>query len=107
MRLWGASDEDIAKAEALAAQKQKPVEIDCEVWTQNASSLKAFLAIGTQWLICTGMTAVRTGLNYAGVWTWLEREVPGRRRRLAIWKDLLIMERAVIDADNEITSKAT
>lgn len=106
MRHWGAPAEDIAKAEALAAQKYQPVETVCEVWTENAPSLQAFLGVQTQWLISSGMATVRTGLNYPGVLTWLGQEVPGRRRRKAIWNDLLVMERAVISADNQLTLKA-
>jgi hypothetical protein len=105
MRDWGAPPEDIAQAEALAAEAQAAADAaaDCEVWPDNWASFAAFCSC-TQW-VHAGMGGQRVGLNYPGVVVYLDHLEHHPRRRRQLFDDFLVLERAALDAFAELSEK--
>ena len=50
------------------------------------------------------MAGVRTGMDWAGVESWIDRHIRRRLRR-ALSRDLQVMERAVLAADQELAAQ--
>lgn len=99
----GATPDDIAAAQAqqtAAATQHASAEVFL-VWESNRASFEAFFfGLRTQWQYA-GMQAQRTGLNYAGVHTYLQLSTPRRQWR-GLFADVQLMESAVLGADQEL-----
>lgn len=67
-----------------------------EVWTCNASSWSAFLALATQWRLAVGATVVRVGLDYVAAEAAIRMMGLGRKSA-RIFADLQVMEAAALD----------
>ena len=101
MRAFGAPADDIERAAQLIEDGGKAAEHAAfEVHHDNLRSVRAWLGISTQWQFA-GMAGVRVGLNYAGVLAWLQIHVRPRLQR-AVMGDIELMERAALQALNEI-----
>lgn len=99
MRGFGASAEELEKAEALM-QKAQDAEV-CDVWPENWPVLMFFLKVQMQWMRA-GMDGRRVCLNWPGV-----QVVAGALgQRGKAWREmveaLLVIERAVLEADAEM-----
>lgn len=110
MQAMGAPAEDIERvAAAIEAQRailEKPPE-SFGVWAENWGVVLAWLDVQTQWRLVSitsglgGAQLVHVGLDYAGVAAWMDLFVPRRQRR-EIMTGLQLMERAALEAMNEI-----
>ena len=101
MRAFGAPAEDIERAARLIEDGSKGLEpVAFEVHHDNLRSVRAWQGVSTQWQFA-GMAGVRVGLNYAGVLAWLQIHVRPRLQR-AVMGDIELMERAALQALNEI-----
>lgn len=70
------------------------------VWEENARTVRAFLAIATQWRVAVGMGGmVRLGFDYTAVQAGLKLAKIKLKPRE--WQSLQIMEAAARDALNE------
>lgn len=116
MRAWGASPEDLAKAQALADEADPQDEKPFQLWPENAEPWAVFFALRTQWsYVTTGatggalaggvLTVTRVGLRYESVCAWLETHVPRRGKRRSLMNDLQAMELAVLQADAELRAE--
>lgn len=99
MRAWGASAEEIAKVQAVAAAAE-PSDKPFGLWRDNDRPFQLFTNLRTQW-VYAGMEGRRMGLNYAGVQAHLDIHIPRRRHR-CLMADLQLMELAVLQADAEL-----
>ncbi len=71
-----------------------------EVWPENANALEVFLALDTNWRFHP--RGVPLGLDYAALFGVM-RALRVRERR-AVFEDVRVMERAVLDALGEVTA---
>lgn len=69
------------------------------VWRENVESLRAFIRLRTRWVwVANGMgSAMRTGLDYAGVIMALPLMGVKRNRLDAVFNDLQEMEWAALE----------
>lgn len=69
------------------------------VWRENVESLRAFIRLRTRWVwVANGMgSAMRTGLDYAGVIAALPLLGVTRPRRGEVFNDLQEMEWAALE----------
>lgn len=102
MQRMGAPPDAVARAQALA-EAAPPEEEAFGVYAENLPSVNAFTDLRTQWRHA-GMHGQRMGLDYAGVSAWLDLFIRPRRRR-ALMADLMVMESAVLKADQEKREK--
>lgn len=100
MRAFGAPAEDIERAAQLLEDSKAPERQVFEVHHDNLRSIRAWHGISTQWQFA-GMAGMHVGLNYAGVWAWIQAHVRPRLRR-AVMADIEVMERAALNAFHEI-----
>lgn len=106
MRLLGASDAKIAAVQESIERKRaaRSSQSDCcEVWKCNWPVVMAFLDVATQWMRA-GLDGRITGLHYGNVLIWIDHHYPRRRRR-EIFEGLQVMERAALDALDELPKK--
>jgi len=75
---------------------------DFGIWLENWPAVEAFLAVHTQWRVCTlpDGKAYWSGLDYAGVAAGLTGA--GIETSPALWRDLRVMEAAARNALNGI-----
>lgn len=66
----------------------------CEVWPENWATVKAFLALETQWRVVAGRAI---GLDYAAIPATLGLLDIKKRDRKSVFNGLRIMERSVLD----------
>ncbi len=103
MRRWGASDEELAQAEALALAAQGEEEI--EIWPENWDHWVFFtqrVANRWQW-VSAGLAGIRRmALDLPSV--QLVARTLGYRGTAwqALLEDLLTIERAVLETDAEL-----
>lgn len=92
--------------ESRALFQQQPFAVHRDNW----ESVQAWIDVQTQWrytsiAVSSGLghvnVAVRTGLDYAGMAAWLQINV-GKRRRKPLMSDLMLMERAALEAFSEL-----
>lgn len=103
MRAFGAPAADIERvAQAIETRREQASKVHTavQVYQDNRATWQAWLDLGTQWYRA-GMTGVQTGLNYASVVAWMQINVP-RRKRKGLLAELAVMERAALEAFNEI-----
>lgn len=105
MEAYGASAAQIeaVRARIEAASPATESTTTFAVYAENLPVVLAFQALSTQWQYA-GMAGRRMGLCYAGVSAWLDRFIHRRKRR-ALMHDLQVMERAVLEADQEQRDK--
>ena len=112
MRALGAPPEVIARvSDGIEARRAKLEAIygngDCEIWPENLLAFQAFIALQHQWNY-VAMDGIRVGLRFESIRAWLEINITGRQqntRRRELFADLLVMERAVINADRELAAQ--
>ena len=105
MRAWGASPDDLAKAQALADDAAPKEETAYLLWPENQEPWEVFNAVRTQWMYVGAMQARRIGFRYEGVTAWLETHIPRRKQRRSLMNDLQAMELAVLQADQELRAE--
>lgn len=106
MRRFGASEAKIAAVQESIELKRaaRSTQGDvCEVWTCNWPVLEAFLSLTTQWMRA-GLDGQIIGLHYGNVLAWIDHHYPRRKRR-DIFEGIQIMERAALDALEELPKK--
>lgn len=99
MRAFGAPAQDIERAAQLLEDSKEPERQVFEVHHDNLRSIRAWLGVSTQWQFAS-MAGVRVGLNYAGVWAWLQAHMPRKAR--SVMADVELMESAALQAFHEI-----
>lgn len=97
--------------EAIEAQQGKKTEApqrpDFEVHADNWDSVMFFLKVQTQWLYASGgMGMVRLGFNHPALETNMRVRGIKRAKQEALLDDLLAMELAVLEVDNERAAAA-
>lgn len=104
MRAFGAPAHEIERAAQLIEDKAHASEqANFEIHHDNLRSVRAWQRISTQWQYA-GMSGVRVGLNYAAVVAWVQLQIPRRWRR-SVMSDLELMERAALQALQEIRAE--
>lgn len=116
MRQAGATEADIAQvvAERGEAPPEEPDEDDADgasvfaVEPDNWDSWLIFSAVSTQWVWAPlGMGGlVRVALDYSRVESGLRMQGVKRKRWPGVFADLRLIERAVLEADNEMRARA-
>lgn len=100
MEAMGAPAEDIEAVRAQVLAEAPPEEPEAfGVYADNWITVCAFQAVRTQW-VYAGIQGQRVGFNYSAVLDWVKAHIKPRRRR-ALFNDLQVMERAVLQADHE------
>jgi hypothetical protein len=103
MRAFGAPQEAIdAVVHRVEAAEQAA---DFEVWADCVDAFEFFRSLRGQWRHVSGMSTARTGIDYAAVQVAMTHHPIPRRRQRAMFKDLQIMETAVLIADHELAQK--
>lgn len=102
MRAFGAPAEDIARAEAIAAQASADAD-DFLVEPEDWPAVQLFLALQDQWawLALPMGGVVRTSLPADRVAAYLDKTTPRRRHR-RLMQDIVLMARAALDAEREL-----
>jgi len=103
MRQAGAPAAAIAAVEAQVEQSEAAA--DFEVWPDCWQAFEFFRSLRGQWRYVSGMSTDRTGLDFAAVQVAMTHHPIPRRRQGALFKDMQIMETAVLLADHERAQK--
>jgi hypothetical protein len=99
MRQFGAPAAAIAVVEARVEQAE--AADDFEVWPDCWQAFEFFRSLRGQWRHVSGMSTDRTGLDFVAVQVAMTHHPIPRRRQGALFKDMQIMETAVLLADHE------
>ena len=95
-----------AAIEAVARRVEESEQAaDFEVWHDCVEAFEFFRSLRGQWRHVSGMSIARTGLDYAAVQVAMTHHPIPRRRQRAMFKDLQIMETAVLIADHELAQQ--
>ena len=103
MQAFGAPQHEIDALQVRIAAAALPADEDFRVHADNWQAVMAFCQLRPRWLYA-GMAGVRTGMDWAGVESWIDRHIRRRLRR-ALSRDLQVMERAVLAADQELAAQ--
>lgn len=101
LRAMGVTEEAIEAQQGKRndGEVKKP---DCELHADNWDSVMFFLKVQTQWLYASGgMGMVRLGFNHPALETNMRVRGIKRAKQEALLDDMLVMELAVLEVDNE------